>query len=155
MCYRFVFAGLLLLLVPAAMIAAAEKPEQVISGKLIDADSQLPVADAKVSIPGTLIVTISNPWGEFEIRSVPDSTFVLRIEQEDHYTVTVTQLVPLMEFSNAEIRMHEKSMVDKLLQLVAGVQINTAGEVFIRRTCASDVSYIVDGNPIDYLSGAK
>ena len=43
--------------------------------------------------------------------------------------------------------------VDELLQQVAGVVTNSAGEIFIRGGRASEVSYIVDGVPIDDAVG--
>jgi len=54
-----------------------------------------------------------------------------------------------------EIRTQPVTTVDELLTQVAGVVTNSQGEVFIRGGRAGEVSYIVDGVPLDDPLGAS
>lgn len=88
-----------------------------------------------------------------------DQTFVMTktaTELKDAIVITGTRdKLEIREVSNQmtitkeEIEHQPVTTVDELLTQVAGVVTNTQGEVFIRGGRAGEVSYIVDGVPLD------
>ena len=76
---RYFLAGLLVMTSAATMVAGGELSEQTITGRVVDAQTNQPVSDVNVWIPESMIVTKTDAWGEFVLREVPDSAFVLEL----------------------------------------------------------------------------
>jgi len=138
-------------------------------GAMTDFDGKFTITQVE---PGTYTMRISNiGYNVLEVDNVPvkaditsEQSFTLEKETTDlQKTIKVVgrqDQLQVFETANQttitreEIQQKPVTTVDELLTQVAGVVTNTSGEVFIRGGRAGEVSYIVDGVPInDPLGG--
>ncbi len=133
-------------------------------GSQTDFDGQFIIQQVE---PGTYTLRISHL--EYQTLEISDVLVKADITSEQSFevqkktadlgkTITVTgrqDQLQIFETSNQatitkeEIKSKPVSTVDELLSQVSGVVTNSQGEVFIRGGRAGEVSYIVDGVPLD------
>jgi len=148
-----------------------------IAGVVVDRNTGEPVMGASVLLVGTQIGAMSDYSGAYEIVGLSPGLYTLRVSSNEYNTIEMedvpvaagnTRQQPLMLdqkatdlAANLKIKGRQDyaergspTTVDELLTQVAGTVTNASGELFIRGSRASEVSYLTDGVPLnDPLGG--
>lgn len=112
--FRRTLGLLALALLPAAL--AAQSGRGSISGKVVETGTNLPIADAQVSLVGTTIGTISGNDGTFSLRNIPAGPVELRVlrigfsDRRRNITVVAGQSVAV-EFSLTKVALQLSPIV--------------------------------------------
>ncbi|HMC55083.1 MAG TPA: TonB-dependent receptor [Gemmatimonadaceae bacterium] len=72
--------------------ASAQQPVGRVTGRILDADSKRPVADAGVQIVGTTFGVMTRESGDFSIANVPAGTVTIQVRRLGYQARTVTGL---------------------------------------------------------------
>ena len=75
-----------------------------ISGLITDYETELPLASAHITIPGTTIATSSNKMGEFELYELEEGQYMLQISYSGYQTLNYSLTIPLSEKINIALR---------------------------------------------------
>ncbi|WP_297791704.1 TonB-dependent receptor plug domain-containing protein [uncultured Eudoraea sp.] len=129
-------------------VQALNSQESKINGSIVDSQSLLPIADARLEIEGTLYRTKSDTEGRFELKTDLKGDFILSIEAKDfnikrlplEISMTELKLGQILlekDFSNEQndalIALTETQIIDEQLETGNLALLTATRDVFLNR----------------------
>jgi TonB-dependent starch-binding outer membrane protein SusC len=131
---RWLFAAFLAFVLLPAGLAAQERGS--ITGIVLDAGTQRPVAGVQIQVVGTQLGTITNQQGRYLILNVPAGTREVRIVMMGYSQAAQTVTVPPGETVTADFAIRETAIA------LEGLIVTASGEIQRRREVGNTIGSI-------------
>lgn len=112
------------ILIPIGLFAAGAR----INGTVVDAQTNIPLRDANITIAGTTIGTASDQFGAFTLSKIPPGRYVLKITFIGYDTIHRPILVGATESLQLRIEMKPTVLKGKAVTVTAEAEANRAIE---------------------------